>query len=57
MNRDTASIFLEGMIFGSALVYSVISRQKYPSFFKWWDAEGVPLWLGSGFLIAMFYFL
>ena len=33
------------MIAATAISYSIYSRRKYPTFKKWWDAEGLPIWI------------
>lgn len=35
------------------MTYSITSKKKYPSFKKWWDAEGLPIWLASGAFVYL----
>jgi len=54
MTRHLIGAFIAGAIAAAAVGRSVYAFRRYPSFGKWWDAEGLPIWMMAGMFIFLF---
>jgi multisubunit Na+/H+ antiporter MnhB subunit len=50
------SAFFGGAILSAAIVTTLFRYRRYPSFDRWWNAEGLPLWMATGMFVAVLIF-
>jgi len=44
--------FWIGLVLASAIAATIVRRKDYPTFGKWWDAEGIVIWIVAATLIT-----